>query len=88
MVKKSKVGPEHHFYLCTGESVSNVKELAFVLDNLNDEQFSQHVNEHKNDFSSWVGDVFGRHELAQELLTKQDKRDTQLALFKSLFRKR
>ena len=88
MSRKVKVkimsSPEQYFSLCTGSLIKDQRELAFTLDYLSDEEFSHHVNEHKNDFSSWAKEVFGEVRLAENLLKTQDKQETQIILLKHL----
>lgn len=53
--------PEHERRLKTLDNLSEAINL------IEPEVFQQHVNEQKNDFSSWVENVFGEHELAEQL---------------------
>ncbi len=87
MSRKRGVNPEHYFSLCTGVLIKNIKELAFALEYISDEEYDHHVNHSKNDFSSWVRDVFGKKELAEKLLKTRDKKDMQIALFKDIMKK-
>lgn len=56
-----------YFWLCSGQILKNFKELAESLEEMSDEIFKYHVNQEKNDFADWVGDVFGEKKLASEL---------------------
>lgn len=53
--------PEHERRLKTLDNLSEAINL------IEPEVFQQHVNEQKNDFASWVENVFGEHELAEQL---------------------
>ena len=80
----AKISTEQYFSLCTGVLVKDIKELALTLDYLSDEEFSHHVNDEKNDFSTWVSEVFGKKDLAEEISQTTDRKDIQLALLKNL----
>jgi hypothetical protein len=67
--------PEHYFILVTGVPLKNLKELANALENMNDWVFNHHVNDARNDFSSWVNEILGEHELAEEIKTMRNMRD-------------
>ena len=80
----AKISSEQYFSLCTGVLVKDIKELALTLDYLSDEEFNHHVNDEKNDFSTWVSEVFGKKDLAEEISQTTDRKDIQLALLKNL----
>lgn len=40
---------------------------------MSDEIFHHHVNNEKNDFSSWIRDVIGDQKLANDLLSSRNK---------------
>ena len=75
MVKKDKhidIGQEapstqHYFYLNNGKKLKNIAELMESLKDMDQDLFSFHVNEQRNDFASWVRDVFGEKELARRI---------------------
>lgn len=75
--------PEHqHFYFVNGMKVKNVKELAEVMDRLEQEVFDYHVNENRNDFHNWVKDVFNDLELAEKLLGVTGPKHLQFTIYK------
>ena len=84
MARKNEISPEHYFSLCTGVMIKDIKELAFALDYLSEEELNQHVNAERNDFSTWIRDVYGEEKLAKHLWTKQEKKDIQIALLKHI----
>ncbi len=45
------------FWVNCGPALGNLLELRDSLREINKEQFKHHVNEIRNDFSDWVGDV-------------------------------
>jgi len=58
---------EKCFWLCDGQILKNLKELAESLKKMKNEVFNYHVTKEKNDFTNWVKDVFGEEKLALEL---------------------
>ncbi|MBD3354835.1 hypothetical protein GF361_02530 [Candidatus Woesearchaeota archaeon] len=88
MPRKKSIRPEQYFSLCTGGLIKDLKELVYTLDYLSEGELKHHVNENKNDFSTWVSEVFKEPELAEKLATAEDKKDMQIALLKHLVTKR
>lgn len=58
---------EKCFWLCDGQILKNLKELALALKKMKKEVFNYHVTKEKNDFVNWIKDVFGEEKLAFEL---------------------
>jgi hypothetical protein len=75
------------FMLCNGKPVKNIKELADVLEELEDQVFNYHVTPEKNDFATWVKDIFKDVELAEKLAGVKDKKHMQLVLYKHITHK-
>ncbi len=71
--------PDNHFLSVDGKSVSNIKELIAVLESMDEIHFKHHVNEEKNDFSTWVRDCFHDNTLADEL-TKIHTKDEMISI--------
>jgi len=59
--------PEHCFWTPDGQILKNVAELRTALKKMSRETFRHHVNEEKNDFANWIGEVFGDAELAENV---------------------
>lgn len=78
------VADGHVFYCANGENFKNVVDLGNSMDSMDEDSFSHHVNEGKNDFASWVYDCVGDVELAnalRQLDTLEDmKRELKLRL--------
>ena len=55
------------FKLANGRELSNLLELARALEEMADETFSHHVSIGRNDFSSWIKDVFEIEGLAESI---------------------
>ena len=58
---------QHYFYLNNGKKLKNIAELMESLKDMDQDLFSFHVNEQRNDFASWVRDVFEEKELARRI---------------------
>ena len=65
--------PEQCFWLNNGPILKNLEELANALPEMSSETFHHHVNSEKNDFSSWINDVIGDKNLANELLSSKSR---------------
>ncbi|MBW2995828.1 hypothetical protein KY332_00850 [Candidatus Woesearchaeota archaeon] len=83
-----RISSDKYFSLCTGGLIKSVKELAFAMDYLSDEELNHHVNESKNDFSSWVRDVFKEYRLAEIISDIKDRKEMQIVLLKHLVNKK
>ena len=78
---------KYHFVLKDGKKIKNLKELAESLSTMGDDVFHHHVNSFRNDFSSWVNDVFNEKTLAEELKHMNNKLGTELILYKNFEKK-
>jgi len=76
-----------YFLLCNGQPVKNIKELADVMEVIEDQVFNHHVTPEKNDFAIWVKDIFKDIELAEKLAGVKDKKNMQLVLYKHIAHK-
>jgi hypothetical protein len=76
-----------YFMLCNGKPVKNIKELADVMEELEDKVFNYHVTPDKNDFATWIKDIFKDIELAEKLAGVKDKKHMQLVLYKHITHK-
>jgi hypothetical protein len=61
------------FILSTGQKIKDVAELKDTLKNMNNETFNYHVNADRNDFATWVRDVFKEYELAHKIRAATSK---------------
>jgi hypothetical protein len=75
---------EMEFYLSDGRRLKSVFELVDALEHMSEDMFKEHVNEMKNDFSSWMSDVFKEPNIAKEMKKIQDRIETQKMLMKRL----
>jgi len=82
-----KAPEKHHFILKDGRKLKDLKDLTNSLVNMKEDIFKHHVNELKNDFSSWVKDVFNEKYLAEELKKFHSSIETELTLQKHFEKK-
>ena len=84
---KKNASPDKVFVLVNGHKVKNVKELADIMERIEDHVFNHHVNEDKHDFAIWLKDVFEEILLAEEIAGVKDKKHVQLVLYKHISHK-
>ncbi len=63
----ANVPEDKNFWVSGGRTLRNLADLQSALKQMSDETYSYHVNEEKCDFSTWVRDVVGDGELADDL---------------------
>ncbi len=61
------VAADKVFWCHDGRVMKNLDELGAALREMSEETFRYHVTEDRNDFSKWVEDVIGDHELSAVL---------------------
>jgi hypothetical protein len=81
---KREAPQDNYFILCNGRPVKNIKELADIIDELEDHVFNHHVRPEHNDFAAWVKDIFKDVELAEKLAGTKDKKHFQLVIYKHI----
>lgn len=87
-LKKPKTAkPENYFILVTGVPLKNLKELALACETMNDWVFNHHVNDSRNDFSSWIQHVLNEEELAEEIKLAHNPRDLEVIILRYLANK-
>ncbi len=69
------VSGDKRFFCHDGCTASNLQQLADCLSHMSTQSYDHHVTAEKNDFSSWVRDVFGDVKLANELARSRDRAD-------------
>ena len=87
IIRKKVLGEapeERHFVVADGRKLKNIIELADALETMSEEIFRHHVNEFKNDFSSWVKDVFYDHSLADDISRGKNRLEMQIAVLRRL----
>lgn len=81
------VGPEKYFFLADGRPLKNLLELSDAMEEITDDIFHHHVNEHKNDFAKWVAEVFEDEELSIKLGHSKSRAQHQLIILKHMVRR-
>lgn len=78
----AEIHPELYFRLHGGGVIKSIPGLKKALLEMNNETFSHHCNDNKNDFSTWVRNVFKEQALAHQI----DKNKTRLGMALTLAR--
>ena len=84
---KQNAPTEQCFIMVDGHKLKNVKELADVMEKIEDHVFHHHVTNDRNDFANWLRDVFKEIDLAAEVSGCRDKHHVQLVLYKHISHK-
>lgn len=72
--KKDFVIPEHHsFILLDGKKIDSLSQLLSHLKKMNERVFSHHVTPEKNDFATWIKDVFHEEDLSGRVMLADTK---------------
>lgn len=79
--------PDKWFALCDGRKVTDYYALAELLETLNDDSFNYHVTPDRNDFSTWIADVFNDEDLASSIRDTRNKFEMRARIYKHLFEK-
>ena len=64
-----RIKPENYFFLKDGTRIKSLFGLSKELNKMPDDVFQHHVNENRNDFSSWIRYVLKDDKLAERLLS-------------------
>lgn len=67
--------PKKYFWLANGSLIRNILELSDALKMMDDELYKMHVNEIKNDFTSWIRNVIKNEHLADKLDKAKSKKE-------------
>ena len=59
------------FKVHLGAEVTNLRELAAMIEVMDENSFKHHVTERKNDFSTWIKYTLADHELAKQVNEQQ-----------------
>ncbi len=71
---------EQHFKIVNGQRAKDLKELLQVMQQMDEQVFQHHVNETKNDFSTWINDVFKNEQLAGEVRKARTRMEAEVTL--------
>jgi hypothetical protein len=63
------VAHDNAFFVCRGDRVDNIRDLANCIESLSSAEFKHHVdlNGKRNDFAVWIQDVLKNPLLAKDL---------------------
>lgn len=84
---KTSASKQHYFVLCNGKPVKNIKELADIMEDLEEHVFDHHVREDSNDFAKWIEDIFKDVELAKKISGAKNKKHMQLVIYRHIAHK-
>lgn len=73
---------DKEFVLSNGVKLKSIKQLIDYSDFMDDSTFRHHVNDSRNDFSTWIKDVFKDTKLANKLLKVKSKEELKKILKK------
>ena len=82
---KDFIKPVEPFYLHDGRVIRRLSELIKILDDIDDNIFSEHVNDWKNDFYAWIKDCIS-DDIAEIVKHKKTKHEMKEALLLELLR--
>lgn len=71
--KLSDVHPDHHFKAKDGSVIKSLHEFEAKLKVMDEDTFSHHVNEEKNDFKNWIEETIHDEKLAVRLSKLKSK---------------
>jgi hypothetical protein len=74
----------HHFVLVDGRRLGDVKELADALEDMAEHVWAHHVTHERNDFATWINDIFTDAELAERLRAAAGKHHAQIVLYRAI----
>lgn len=86
-VKLDKIAKNHYFVRSDGKDISSLVDLARQLDTMADDVFYHHVNEARNDFATWIHDVFKQTELAAELNAIKNRHHTTYVVMRHIIKR-
>ena len=83
---KKSAAEHERFHVIDGNTLGSIAELANALDTMSDDAFYYHVGEQRNDFATWVRDVFGEQHLAAALMETTTREQALIAVLKHLLK--
>ena len=69
------------------DNPGTIKELADIMEDLEEHVFHYHVKEDSNDFANWIKDIFKDIELAEKIAGVKNKKHMQLVIYKHIAHK-
>ena len=81
-----RIPSEQYFVFANGLRVGHYLSLADVLESIEESVLAHHVNEVKNDFASWIKEVFGEEELAKLVKRSKGPEEIRLHIYKHVIK--
>ena len=83
-VALANVNPENYFRVANGTVIKGLMDLDSSLESMSEETFKYHVNDYRNDFSTWIRETIKEEKLANDLLLTRDKTKTQVLVLRGI----
>ena len=84
--KTTRAPKTKYFWVVDGTVIRSLKELAEAIDAMDNNIFQHHANSERNDFATWVKDVFELENLSRELRTTTSKDRTVITILRHLIK--
>ncbi len=81
-----KAPEEYTFHVNSGAKLKDLLDLADAFASMSEETFRHHVNEYKNDFATWIEDIFGDHQLARQVRASKNPIEAQNFILKRMLK--
>ncbi len=81
------VAQGHEFIFCNHKKAHNLEEFKEIVENLEENEFCQHVNENKNDFANWITWAFRDETLGDKINNLKTKEEIVESINNSLMGK-
>ena len=75
------------FYCRDGKVAKSLDDLALILRDMAEDEFSHHVNSYKNDFANWILHVLNDRELAGSVAKAMSKQEIILSINERIMRR-
>lgn len=80
----ANANPDRLFWTADGRTLRNYFDLCRALEEMSDDTYRHHARIDKNDFSTWVSDIFGDQRLAKRLAAANNREKSQIAVLKHM----
>ena len=81
-----RIPKEQYFVMSDGTSVGHYLSLADVLEKVEETVLAHHVSEIKNDFASWIAEVFDEKELSKLVKSAKSPEEIRLHIYKHVIK--
>jgi len=72
---KKDIPSNKYFWLANGVVIKSLYDLSYALKTMDEEIYSKHVSEDKNDFATWIKEKLNNEELAKKLEKAKTKKE-------------